>query len=133
MTDWKNKWQRSPRQDRRVVVDGKFVELVPLPGVTEREQSALEVVVEPVNVPVQEQTAEISYPTSSLGEHAPDEENYSAFNLDGPEHKQAAEDLRDEMANVCFKAMGMPTLPSESEKLQDDLEPLPEDKNGTDI
>lgn len=27
MTDWIKKWQRSPRQDRRVIVDGKFVEL----------------------------------------------------------------------------------------------------------
>lgn len=98
MTNWKNKWQRSPRQDRRVVVDGKFVELVPLP---EKEK----VPGEQVNVPVQEdvlvlgaedskvfteallnpsepnealkKAAEISYPTGSLGEHVPDEPSVS--------------------------------------------------------
>ena len=172
---WMNNWQRSPRQDRRVVVDGKFVELVPLPDVTEREQSALEVVAEPVNVPVQEQTegapqqvnelgsvnssiyidrakqgvhraeptsalvaygadrapeqkeAEVSYPTGSLGEYAPEEENYSAFNLDGPEHKQADDEMKDAMATALLKKMVELELAkqSESEKLQDDLEPLP--------
>lgn len=58
---WMNKWARSPRQDRRVIEDGKFVELgkVQLPEspteVPEREQSALEIVQEPVNVPVREE------------------------------------------------------------------------------
>jgi hypothetical protein len=183
---WMDKWQRSPRQDRRVVVDGKFVELVPLPDVTEREQSALEVVEEQVNAPVLEQgvhidrpkqgvhtkkpdsrlvamgagfapedaptvendalffdrelidslkatNAQISYPTGSLGEHVPDESvseqlqaqleplpdvvgadgNYSAFDLDGPEHKQAAEDFKDRLADTMLKAMGMPGLKGE--------------------
>lgn len=105
MGDWMNKWKRSPRQDRRVVVDGKFVELVPLPDVTEREQSALEMISE--GAPVEDDvdkafkflepsqlppgvtildsggqsggilTAEVSYPTGSLGEHVPDEPSVS--------------------------------------------------------
>lgn len=60
---WMNKWTRSPRQDRRVIEDGKFVELgkvqVPEPPpaeeVTEREQSALELVVLAPNVPAREE------------------------------------------------------------------------------
>ena len=64
--NWLNKWGRSPRQDRRVIEDGKFVEQgkihtpEPLVEVPEQEQSALEIVQEPVNVPVQES----SVPTS---------------------------------------------------------------------
>jgi hypothetical protein len=167
---WMNNWQRSPRQDRRVVVDGKFVELVPLPkDVTEQEQSALEAVTEQVSIPAQEQTegapqqvnelgsvnpsiyidrakqgvhrakptsalvaygadrvpeqkeAEVSYPTGSLGEYTPEEENYSAFNLDGPEHKQADEEMKDAMATALLKKMVELELAkqSESEKLKD--------------
>lgn len=58
---WMSKWARSPRQDRRVIEDGKFVELgkvqlpEPTPEVPEREQSALEIVKETANVTEQEQ------------------------------------------------------------------------------
>ena len=47
---WMSRWQRSPRQDRRVVENGKFVEQgqvqlpEPPPEVPEQEQSALEIV-----------------------------------------------------------------------------------------
>ena len=64
--NWLNKWGRSPRQDRRVIENGKFVEQgkihtpEPPAEVPEQEQSALEIVQEPVNVPVQES----SIPTS---------------------------------------------------------------------
>jgi hypothetical protein len=99
--NWMDKWQRSPRQDRRVVVDGKFVELVPLPKPPEREQSALEVVTATDYVmPIGEfatdsaehklltdlesrqkeelkELAQIAYPTGSLGEHVPDEPSVS--------------------------------------------------------
>lgn len=51
---WLSKWGRSPRQDRRVVENGKFVEQgqvhVPEPPVEEQElNTALEVVHEPAN------------------------------------------------------------------------------------
>lgn len=59
---WLSKWQRSPRQDRRVVENGKFVELgkvqIPEPlaeEVPEQEQSALELVTEAPKVPEREQ------------------------------------------------------------------------------
>lgn len=61
---WLNKWGRSPRQDRRVIENGKFVEQgkvhAPEPPieVPEQEQSALEIVQEPVNVPVREEISE---------------------------------------------------------------------------
>ena len=52
MKDVFSKWGRSPRQDRRVVVNGKFVELTdPIHPTPEPEEvnTALEVVHEPVN------------------------------------------------------------------------------------
>jgi len=63
---WLSKWGRSPRQDRRVIEDGKFVELGKVHGpptpenVPVQEQSALEIVHEPTNVPVREQESKIS-------------------------------------------------------------------------
>ncbi|HXQ38132.1 MAG TPA: hypothetical protein VN843_29275 [Anaerolineales bacterium] len=76
---WLNKWGRSPRQDRRVIEDGKFVELgkvyePPVENVPEQEQSALEIVHEPANVPVREQSvsevmqAELE-PLDAVAEH----------------------------------------------------------------
>ncbi len=47
--NWLNNWQRSPRQNRRTVIDGKFVELAPLEKDTEREESTLEIVTEDQN------------------------------------------------------------------------------------
>jgi len=51
--NWMNKWQRSPRQDRRVLIDGKFVEQGPVqypePPQEEQPESALEVVQEPID------------------------------------------------------------------------------------
>jgi len=50
--NWMNKWQRSPRQDRRVLIDGKFVEQGPVqypePVQEEQQESALEVIHEAV-------------------------------------------------------------------------------------
>lgn len=58
---WMSRWQRSPRQDRRVVEDGVFVELgkvhlpePPVEEVPEQEQSALELVTEAPKVPERE-------------------------------------------------------------------------------
>jgi len=52
--NWMNKWQRSPRQDRRVLIDGKFVEQGPVqypePPQEEQQESALEVVQIPTEV-----------------------------------------------------------------------------------
>lgn len=59
---WMSKWQRSPRQDRRVVENGRFVEQgkvhlpePPAEEVPEREQSALEIVTETPKIPEREQ------------------------------------------------------------------------------
>jgi len=155
MGDWTDKWKRSPSRDRRVVVDGKFVELAPLPKtdieqpidavaegyelsigyrdfvppsdcvvVLDAEDSKVfaEALLNPpaANEVLKTAGSLISYPTGSLGEHVSLSEqlqaeleplpvgsdgNYSAFDLDGPEHKQSSEELRTQMAELMFKEM----------------------------
>lgn len=52
--NWMDKWKRSPRQDRRVVINGKFVEQAPVhvpeAPKEEQSQSALEIVHDPTAV-----------------------------------------------------------------------------------
>ena len=137
MVDWKNKWQRSPRQDRRVVVDGKFVELTPLPNVTEREQSALEMISEgsPVeDIPVQEQTEGAPQQVNSLGSVNPS--TYLDRARQGVHKEKPTSALvaygagmapEQTEAEVSYPtgSLGEHVEQTESEKLQDELEPLP--------
>ncbi len=76
MASWMNKWQRSPRQDRRVLVNGKFVELTEpiLPEVKEEQpESALEIVREEV-VPNSDTVVPVSSTEAAVEETDVDKE-----------------------------------------------------------
>lgn len=71
--NWKSKWARSPRQDRRVIEEGKFVELgkvqLPEPPKEEEVNTALEVVNETVEPSTSASPdVRLDGPTESVGE-----------------------------------------------------------------
>ena len=143
---WMNKWTRSPRQDRRVIEDGKFVELgkvqVPEPPpaeeVTEREQSALELVVEGQKLP---SGNEISSTVFEEARHEPAEEQEGSAGANvlpdaqegssatGLESSGESADSNPRTSVGAIEEISNPTVsttegPSISEASQEELEPL---------
>lgn len=121
---WLNQWQRSPRQDRRTVIDGKFVELAPpTPSVVvpEAEESALEIVT------TEAQDGKTDERASTGTNVLPDGLVRPAAG-DGEGVESGTGELAGAEESVVRTVLD-PALPatevSESEKLQEELEPLP--------
>lgn len=141
--NWLSKWGRSPRQDRRVIENGKFVEQgkihtpEPPAEVPEQEQSALEIGREPVDVPVREEISgtvfeearyepveqgtssgknvQLDGQTGLLGVH--DTSSGQTFGEDRQGEKNAVQSISD---TSVFSTEGQ----SVSEVMQAELEPI---------
>lgn len=127
--NWLGQWGRSPRQDRRVVIDGKFVEqappVYPAPDPEPEVNTALEVVQETAPVHENVNTTEIVNIAEQRAQEKIDE-------LQRPLSPKEVVDLAtdiviDHAVKQAAKELGV----TESEKLQAELEPIPTDVDKT--